>query len=88
MSQLIQIHHLQLKKIITKKGTEHKGQMKWGRETSENCDQDNAIKNPSSVHRERRRLTGQRITKSWKEDQTGDDKVIQRGLKGSRAATA
>lgn len=22
--------------------------MKWGRETSENCDQENAIKNPSS----------------------------------------
>lgn len=33
------------------------GQMKWGRETSEKCDQDNAMKNPSSVHRVRRRMT-------------------------------
>lgn len=33
------------------------GQMKWGRETSENCDQDNAINNPSSVHRLKRKLT-------------------------------
>lgn len=40
------------------------GQMKWGRETSENCDQDNAIKNPSSVHRLSKRLIGQKIRKS------------------------
>lgn len=61
---MIQIHHLQLKSFTTKKGKEHKGQMKWGRETSENCDQDNAIKYPSSVQRVRRRLTGQRIRES------------------------
>lgn len=40
------------------------GQMKWGRETSENCDQDNAMKNPSSVHRVRRRMTVQRDKES------------------------
>lgn len=35
--------------------------MKWGRETSENCDQDNGIKNPSSVQRVRRKMTEKSI---------------------------
>lgn len=47
------------------------GQIKWERETLENRDQDNAIKYPSSVHSERRSLTGQKIRKSWKKGPTG-----------------
>lgn len=61
--------------------------MKWGRETSENCDQDNAINNPSSVHRVRRGMTGQRI-RSLEGRGKEDGEVIQKSLKGSRAATA
>lgn len=88
MSQLIQTHHLQFKSFMTKKGREHKGQMKWERETSENCDQDNAIKNPSSVHRIKRAMTGQRKRKSKKIGKKEDDKGIQMTLKKRRAATA
>lgn len=64
------------------------GQMKWERETSENCHQDNAIKNPCSVHRVRRRPTTDRIRNCWKNVKKGNDEEIQKSFKGSRAAAA
>lgn len=57
--------------------------MKWGRETSEKCDQDNVIQNPSSVQA-RRMITGQK-TEGLERKTRRKKQAIHSNFKRSRA---